>query len=116
MRRLLETGAARGGSLKIMKLGGLQKCLDACRLTHALGGEINLSGKVGETSIANAATLAIASVWGRPSWGLSLTNGYLSADPVRQPLELHRGRAYSLDGPGLGVEVDERQIERLAAA
>jgi o-succinylbenzoate synthase len=116
LSRLIETRGALGGSLKIMKLAGLVRCLDACRLTHALGGEINLSGKVGETSIANAATLAVAAVWGRPSWGLSLTNNYLVADPVKQPLQLEGGRAHSLDGPGLGVEIDESQLEKLATA
>lgn len=116
IRRLIETKGALGGSLKIMKLAGLVRCLDACRLTHALGGEINLSGKVGETSIANAATLAVAAVWGRPSWGLSLTNNYLASDPVKNRIDLQGGRAHSLDGPGLGVEVDERQLEKLATA
>jgi len=116
MRRLIESGGARGGSFKIMKLAGLTRCLDACRLTHALGGEINLSGKVGETSVANAATLAIASAWGRPSWGLSLTNGYLASDPVHRPIEIEAGRARSLDGPGLGVDIDEKRLEHLATA
>ncbi len=114
IRRLIETKGALGGSFKIMKLAGLVRCLDACRLTHALGGEINLSGKLGESSIANAATLAVAAVWGQPSWGLSLTNNYLATDTVKDRIELIGGRAYSRDGPGLGVEVDERQLERLA--
>lgn len=114
LRRLIETRGARGGSLKVMKSAGLMRCLDACRLTHAMGGEINLSGKVGETSIANAAILAIASVWGRPSWGLSLTNNYLAVDPVHQSVEVRGGRAYSLEGPGLGIEVDEKQLEMLS--
>jgi len=114
IRRLIEAGAATGGSFKIMKLGGIRACLDACRLAAALGGEVNLSGKVGETSIANAATLALAAAWGRPSWGLSLTNGYLAAETVQDPIVLTGGRASIRDGAGLGIKVDERMIERVA--
>ena len=114
MRHLLETCAAAGGAFKIMKTGGLQACLDACKLTTALGGEINLSGKVGETSIANAATLAVATAFGEPAWGLSLTNVYLAQDPVKQPITFPGGRVRSRDGAGLGIEVDERMVERLA--
>jgi o-succinylbenzoate synthase len=114
MRRLLEMGAAAGGAFKIMKIGGIQACLDACKITTALGGEINLSGKVGETSIANAATLAVAAAWGKPAWGLSLTNVYLAEDPVKQPITFPAGRVRVRDGAGLGIEVDERMVERLA--
>lgn len=116
MRRLMKIGAAVGGSFKLMKTGGMQACLNACRLTAALGGEINLSGKVGESSIANAATLAVAAAWGRPSWGLSLTSGYLADDPVADPIRVVSGRVCSRDGAGLGIDVDERKIERLAIA
>lgn len=114
IRRLIESGAAAGGSFKIMKLGGIRPCLEACQLSAALGGEVNLSGKVGETSIANAATLALAAAWGKPSWGLSLTNGYLATDPVQDPLQLQAGRAQIRDGAGLGIRVDETRIERMA--
>lgn len=114
MRRLLEDGAAAGGSFKIMKFGGVQACLDACRLTTALGGDVNLSGKVGETSIANAATLAVAAAWGQPAWGLSLTNVYLAKDPVRAPITVPAGQVRVRDGSGLGVDVDEALIERMA--
>ena len=116
MRRLLEMGAAAGGSFKIMKFGGIQACLDACKLTSALGGEINLSGKVGETSIANAATLALATAWGNPAWGLSLTNVYLAEDPVKKPIVFPAGRVRVRDGAGLGIDIDERMVERLSGA
>lgn len=114
IRRLIDIGAAAGGSFKIMKLGGIRPCLEACRLTAALGGEINLSGKVGETSIANAATLAVAAALGQPSWGLSLTNSYLAVDPVEDPITLVGGRVGVRDGAGLGIKIDERMIERMA--
>lgn len=114
IRMLIEAGAASGGSFKIMKLGGLRACLEACRLADSLGGEVNLSGKIGETSIANAATLALAAAWGKPSWGLSLTNGYLAEDAVIDPITLRGGRVAARDGAGLGIEIDERMLERRA--
>jgi o-succinylbenzoate synthase len=114
IRMLMEAGAATGGSFKIMKLGGPRACLEACRLAASLGGEVNLSGKVGETSIANAATLALAAAWGRPSWGLSLTNGYLAEDAVADPIVISGGSVRARDGAGLGIEVDERMLEKRA--
>jgi L-alanine-DL-glutamate epimerase-like enolase superfamily enzyme len=114
IRRLMEARAASGASFKIMKLGGIRACLDACCIASSLGGEINLSGKVGETSVANAATLAVGAVLGRPSWGLSLTQGYLADDPVMESLASVQGHAVVPDGVGLGIEVDERKVERYA--
>ena len=112
IRRLLEMGAAAGGAFKIMKLGGITRCLEACRLTRALGGEVNLSGKIGETSIANAATLAVAVAWGQPSWGVSFTNAYLGEDVVADPITVVAGRIHARSSPGLGVELDEAAIAR----
>jgi L-alanine-DL-glutamate epimerase-like enolase superfamily enzyme len=115
IRHLIETGAAAGGSFKVMKLEGITRCLAAIRLCRALGGEVNLSGKLGEGSIANAATLAVAAATGRPSWGLSITNHYLADDVVHDPIVIHDGTVRVLDGPGLGVEIDEARVRRFEA-
>lgn len=115
IRRLIEIGAAAGGSFKVMKLEGITRCLAAIRLCRALGGEVNLSGKLGEASIANAATLAIAAATGQPSWGLSITSHYLADDVVRDPIVIRDGTVRPLDGPGLGVEIDEARVRRFEA-
>ncbi len=113
IRRLLEAGAVAGGAFKIMKLEGIRECNAAIQLCRALGGHVNLSGKFGETSVANAATLALGTAAGGVDWGLSLTNEYLAEDIVRDPIAVENGRARLPDGPGLGIEIDEAKLSRL---
>jgi L-alanine-DL-glutamate epimerase-like enolase superfamily enzyme len=110
MRHMIESGAAMGGSFKIMKFEGIAQCFSVIQLCRALGGEVNLSGKLGETSVANAATLALAAAIGQPSWGLSLTNHYLSDDVVRNPIAISEGSIRPLDEPGLGIVMSESKI------
>ena len=112
IRFLLASGASLGGAFKVMKLGGITRCMEAVRLCRALGGEVNLSGKLGESSVANAATLSVATAVGGVTWGLSLTNKYLVEDIVREPILLQHGRMQPIDQPGLGVEIDESKVSR----
>ena len=112
IRRLLAGGAASGGAFKIMKLEGITRCITAIRLCRALGGDVNLSGKLGESSVANAATLSVATAVGGVTWGLSVTNNYLVDDIVRKPLLVRDGRIHAIEEPGLGVEIDEAKVGR----
>ena len=112
IRWLLASGAAQGGAFKVMKLGGITRCMEALRLCRALGGEINLSGKLGESSVGNAATLSIAAAVGGVAWGVSLTNKHLVEDIVQEPLAIERGQIRPIDRPGLGVEIDEAKVSR----
>ena len=105
--------SARGVSLKLLKAGGLTPLRDAAALANGMGLAVNVSGKVGETSIANAATLHVASALGQPRWGVSLTAVYLDADVTTRSLPL-TGSAAVLAGPGLGITVDERMLADLA--
>ena len=112
IRRLIESGAASGGAFKIMKLEGITRCLAAIHLCRALGGDVNLSGKFGESSVANAATLSVATAVGSVTWGLSVTNNYLVDDIVREPIVVRNGRIHPIEKPGLGVEIDEAKVRR----
>jgi muconate cycloisomerase len=113
IRRLLESGAVSGGAFKIMKLEGIRQCNSAIQLCRALGGHINLSGKFGETSVANAATLALATAAGGVDWGLSITNDYLAEDVVRESIIVANGKVTLPQGPGLGIDIDEAKLSRL---
>jgi L-alanine-DL-glutamate epimerase-like enolase superfamily enzyme len=112
IRSLLARDAASGGAFKIMKLAGISRCMAAIRLCRALGGDANLSGKFGESSVANAATLSVAAAAGGVTWGLSLTNSYLVDDIVKKPITVRDGRIHPIDEPGLGVEIDETKVAR----
>jgi len=102
--------AARGVSLKAIKLGGMCAVVEAARLCDRLGMRVNVSCKTGESSIACAAALHIASVIPEIGWGLTLTNGGLGEDVTAQPVQIHKGYAAVLDHPGLGIDVDEDRV------
>jgi muconate cycloisomerase len=112
IRRHAERKAARGVSLKAIKLGGIKALAEAGRLCGSLGMSVNISCKTGESSIASAAALHVATVIPNIDWGLTLTNIGLAADVTAQPVVTSNGHAESLDRPGLGVDVDENQVRQ----
>lgn len=116
IRRHHERHAARGVSLKAIKLGGLRAVVAAARLCEELGMHVNISCKTGESSIACAAALHAASVIPGIAWGLTLTNGGLADDVTPRPIRVDRGHVDVLEGPGLGVEVDEACVRRYRVA
>jgi L-alanine-DL-glutamate epimerase-like enolase superfamily enzyme len=112
IKRHHERRAARGVSLKAIKLGGIAAVVAAARLCDALKMSVNVSCKTGESSIACAAALHVASVIPNIDWGLTLTHIGLAEDVTAEPIRTERGHAESLDRPGLGVDVDEDRVRR----
>lgn len=112
IRRHHAAKAARGVSLKAIKLGGVRALTAAGRLCGELGMHVNISCKTGESSVACAAALAAASVIPNIDWALTLTHGALGADVVTAPIATARGHVEALDRPGLGVTVDEAAVAR----
>jgi L-alanine-DL-glutamate epimerase-like enolase superfamily enzyme len=107
-----EHGAARGASLKSIKLGGIRAVVEAGKRADDLGMRVNVSCKTGESSIGCAAALHIASVIPNVAWGLTLTHTGLAEDVVTDPIRVERGHTDVLDRPGLGVDVDEDRVRR----
>jgi L-alanine-DL-glutamate epimerase-like enolase superfamily enzyme len=107
-----ERNAAQGGSLKAIKLGGLRALLEASRLCARLGMKVNISCKTGESSIASAAASHVAAAAPAIDWGLTVTNHGLAEDVAVEPLAIADGHVEAPDGPGLGVEIDERRVRR----
>jgi len=112
LRRHHECHAAGGASLKCIKLGGMRAVVEAGRLCHQLGMNVNVSAKTGESSIACAAAMHIAAALPEIAWGLTLTNAGLADDVTARPLRIERGHVTLTDAPGLGVEVDEERVRR----
>jgi muconate cycloisomerase len=104
--------AARGVSLKAIKLGGLSNLVAAARLCGKLGMSVNLSCKTGEASVACAAALHAASVIPNIDWALTLTHTALGEDVTAKPIPTAKGQVELVDRPGLGVEVDEDRVRR----
>jgi muconate cycloisomerase len=112
IKRHAERKAARGVSLKAIKLGGIRALTEAGRLCDSLGMSVNISCKTGESSIACAAALHVAAVIPNIAWGLTLTHTALGEDVTAQPIPTARGHVEGLDRPGLGVVVDEDRVRR----
>jgi len=112
IRRHHERKAARGVSLKAIKLGGIRAVAEAGRLCDSLGMRVNISCKTGESSIACAAALHVASVIPEIAWGLTLTHTGLAEDVTVSPIATAKGHVDGIDRPGLGVDVDEDRVRR----
>jgi L-alanine-DL-glutamate epimerase-like enolase superfamily enzyme len=112
IRQHHERKAARGVSLKAIKLGGIRALTEAGNLCDRLGMSVNISCKTGESSVACAAALHAASVIPNMAWGLTLTHTGLAEDVVASPISTAKGHADGLDRPGLGVDVDENRVRR----
>ena len=112
IKRHHERKAARGVSLKAIKLGGLRGVAEAGALCDSLGMSVNISCKTGESSIACAAALHVASVIPTIAWALTLTHIALAEDVTVQPIQTAHGNVETLDRAGLGIDVDEDCMRR----
>jgi L-alanine-DL-glutamate epimerase-like enolase superfamily enzyme len=112
IQRHHDRKAARGVSLKTIKLGGMRGVVEAAQLCDRLGMSVNLACKTGESTVACAAALHIAAVIPNIGWALTLTNGNLTEDVTAAPVRGTHGFAEALDRPGLGIEVDEDRVRR----
>ncbi len=107
-----ERCGAGGVSLKLIKLGGMSAAVEAAQLCQRLGLSVNIAAKIAESSIASAAAIHLACAAPTVDWGVSLTHFYLAEDIASNPLAIGAGAVALPAGPGLGIEVDEAQVER----
>lgn len=111
--------AARGASLKTIKLGGVSPVMVAGRRMEELGMSVNLAGKVADSSVASAAIVQLGAALPQIDWDVSVTCQYLAEDIAVEPVRFERGHVRLPERPGLGIEVDEAKLSsssvRLAA-
>ncbi len=97
--------------LKVTKSAGLLGTMAIARIAEAAG----LGCYVGcmiETSLGTAAYLQVALAATPVTWGCELFGPLLLAgDVTREPVRYAEGAVLALDGPGLGVEVDETALK-----
>jgi L-alanine-DL-glutamate epimerase-like enolase superfamily enzyme len=106
--------AARGASLKTIKLGGLSQVMAAGRLMHALGMHVNLASKIADSGIGSAAIIHIGAALPQLDWDISITCQYLAQDIVTEPFKVEHGHVRAPDRPGLGITVDESKLSRFS--
>ncbi|MBO6783532.1 MAG: hypothetical protein JJ899_09730 [Alphaproteobacteria bacterium] len=114
IRKHHQMGAAEGGSLKMIKLGGVTRAYEATELFDELGMHVNLAGKVAESSVSSSAVLQIAAAAPSIAWGVSITSQYLKKDIVKDGIQVVDGMAELPAGAGLGVEVDADALKEFA--
>jgi len=112
VRTMHERRAARGVSLKTIKLGGMRGVMAAGRLCQELGLNVNVAAKTGESSIACAAAMHVAAALPELAWGLTLSIDGLAEDVTARPIVVEGGHVEISDAPGLGIEVDEERVRR----
>jgi muconate cycloisomerase len=104
--------AARGASLKTIKLGGLSQVMAAGRLMHALGMHVNLASKIADSGIGSAAIIHIGAALPQLDWDISITCQYLAQDIVTEPFKVERGHVPVPDRPGRPVGEPVRTPQR----
>jgi muconate cycloisomerase len=98
-------------SLKLTKSGGLLGALAVARIAEAAGMGCYVGCMI-ESSLGTAAYLQAAVAATPVTWGCELFGPLLLAgDVTRQPVQYADGCILALDGPGLGVEVDETALK-----
>jgi muconate/chloromuconate cycloisomerase len=111
---LVRLGGVGILGLKLTKSGGLAATMAIARIAEAAG----LGAYVGcmiETSLGTAAYLQAALAAAPVRWGCELFGPLLlQGDVTREPVRYAGGAILALDGPGLGVEVDERLVKEWA--
>src|SRR5512132_4053528 len=93
--------------LKVTKSAGIGGTMAIARIAEAAGMGCYVGCMI-ETSLGTAAYLQVAVAAAPVTWGCELFGPLLlKGDVVRQPVRYEDGAILALDGPGLGVEVDE---------
>ena len=101
-----------GVSLKTLKFGGISGVMAAGHACAALGLELNLAGKLAESSIASAALLHIGAALPHVRWGVSPSHLALAHDVVAHPTQPVNGLLPISDLPGLGIQVDLALVKK----
>ena len=123
VRELAQKKAADIISLYTTKPGGLYKAKIVAAVAEAEGLRCNVNGSV-ETGVGNAANLHLAASTAVASLACvvpvstpagrakGIAGIYYSDDLIVEPFEYEDGYVVVSDKPGMGIEVDEKKLER----
>jgi L-alanine-DL-glutamate epimerase-like enolase superfamily enzyme len=123
---LVQMQGADAISIYLAKAGGIQKARDVAAIAEAAGLPCDINGSI-ESAIGNAANLAFA-LSSRPvsipavipvsapagCHPCKIGGHYFEDDIVTRPFGFADGALLPLDGPGLGIEVDEDKVRKYA--
>src|SRR5262249_6850189 len=112
IRRPPPRSAARGGSLKTIKLRGRRGAAPGGRPCDKLRVHVKISAQTRQTTNPWSAARHSAPALPQIAWGLTLTNEGLADDVTARPVRIARGHVEVSDRPGLGIDVDEERVRR----
>ena len=114
--RAIECGLCDVFNIRLSKCGGFINSLKIAATAHRVGLRYQLGCQVGETGILSAAGRAFAASVAN----IEFVEGSYDRFLLKQNVTTNnvnwsaRGQALPLDAPGLGVDVDEDRVSRLA--
>ena len=98
-------------ALKLTKSAGILGTMAIARIAEAAGMSCYVGCMI-ETSLGTAAYLQVALAAAPVTWGCELFGPLLlTADVVHRPVQYADGAILALEGPGLGVDVDEAALK-----
>ena len=103
--------ACEGGSLKLIKFGSINTLIQATKYMKEKKMHTNISGKAGDSSISAAAIGNISMVLPKLDWYSNVSIQYLGDDIIKIPHEITDGKLKVVEGPGLGLSVNEEKLE-----
>jgi L-alanine-DL-glutamate epimerase-like enolase superfamily enzyme len=113
---LVKRKAASIIDIKLAKMGGVYSARKIAAIADAAGIPLYAGGQVATSVGAATAAHFFAATWNVIGGDFQLgPDGWLAADIVKKPLQVKDG--YALvpeEGPGIGVELDEEKLEKVA--
>lgn len=112
LREFIRLGMLDGVAMKPARCGGLlsnRRQIELC-LDRDL---IWLGSGLTDPDISLAATLALYAAFGLEKPAALNGPQFLTADVLREPLRIEDGQAWVPQGPGLGIDVDEKKVTEL---
>jgi L-alanine-DL-glutamate epimerase-like enolase superfamily enzyme len=108
----LKLGMLDGVAMKPARCGGLlsnRRQIELC-VKHGL---MWLGSGLTDPDISFAATLALYGAYDLEKPAALNGPQFLTADVLKDPIQIENGQAHVPDGPGLGIEVDEQKVIEL---
>lgn len=109
----LRAEAVGGVVTKLIKAGSIAGVRQLTDVARAAGIGVHFAGMAGETSIAAAAAVHVATSLPELRHHSGISPHYLADDVVTHPLRPVDGALAAPEGAGLGVELDHDALERL---
>lgn len=114
-QKIIDAKAAQVLVIKPSLVGGIEASRQIIELAKVSGLQAIVTTSL-DTGVGIAAALQLAQLLTRPTLACGLaTAGLLENTLVTNPPLVQNGLMYPLDKPGLGVEIDQQQLEKYAS-